>query len=69
MSDIRISLNQSIQIMAAEIDAVLDRGLHGFWLYGSVVLDDFRPGWSDIVFFALANGPSREEQAKLLLTL
>ena len=55
--------------MAAEIDAVLDHWLHGFWLYGSVVLGDYRPGWSDISFIALANGPIREEQAKLLLTL
>ena len=55
--------------MAEQISAVLARPLYGFWLYGSVVLDDFRIGWSDIDCIAITEDPITEEQAKALVTL
>ena len=64
-----MNTDRSISRMAREINARLDHGLHSFWLYGSVVLNDFRPGWSDIDFIAFADGPIREDQAEAILTL
>lgn len=43
--------------------------LQGFWLYGSVVLGDFHPGWSDIDFIAFTDGPIGQKQADRLVTL
>lgn len=40
-----------------------------FYLYGSVVLDDYRPGWSDIDFLCLAPSPVSEIAAEKLVTL
>ena len=62
-------LNESIRRMASEITGILEQRLHSFWLYGSVVLDDFRLGWSDIDFIALSDGPIAESQADQLLML
>ena len=50
-------MKDAIRRMIEEIDAALDHGLHSLWLYGSVVLDDFRLGWSDIDFIAFAADP------------
>ena len=55
--------------MAEEIVSAADGNVYGIWLYGSAVLDDFRPGWSDIDFVALTGGPVPESQAEQLLTL
>lgn len=60
-------LQRSIQTMAQEISSVLP--LHSFWLYGSVVLDDFHLGWSDIDFIAFTDDPIEPEQAERLLLL
>lgn len=62
-------MEDAIRRMTEEIDGALDHGLHSLWLYGSVVLDDFRLGWSDIDFIAFAAGPITEDQARRLLTL
>lgn len=59
----------SIEKMINEIVSILDGGVYGIWLYGSVVMDDFRPGWSDIDFVALTDGPVSESQAEKLLRL
>ena len=63
------ALRRSAETMAEQISAVLARPLCGFWLYGSVVLDDFRIGWSDIDCIAITEDPITEEQAKALVTL
>ena len=60
-------LQRSIDNMAIEISSVLP--LHSFWLYGSIVLDDFRPGWSDIDFIAFTKEPIEAEQADRLLLM
>ena len=52
-----------------EIVTIMDGNVYGVWLYGSVVLDDFRLGWSDIDFVALTDRPISESQAAQLLTL
>ena len=62
-------MKDAIRRMIEEIDAALDHGLHSLWLYGSVVLDDFRLGWSDIDFIAFAAELITEDQAQKLLTL
>ena len=52
-----------------EIVTIMDGNVYGVWLYGSVVLNDFRLGWSDIDFVALTDRPISESQAMQLLTL
>lgn len=60
---------ESIARMTEEIAAVMEDRVHSVWLYGSVVLNDFRLGWSDIDFIALTNGALSDSQARRLLTL
>ena len=62
-------ISSAIARMTGEIVSVLDGDVYGVWLYGSVVMDDFRPGWSDIDFVALARGTLSESQAERLLML
>ena len=62
-------MDEAIRRMTEEIDTALEHGLHSLWLYGSVALDDFRLGWSDIDFIAFAKGPISETKAQRLLTL
>lgn len=62
-------MQKAMEIMAREIAACLDGGLHSLWIYGSAVLDDYRPGWSDIDMLALAEKPLSEAQAGRLLDL
>ena len=64
-----LNLNQSIERMTGRLCDVLEQKVHSIWLYGSVVLDDFRPGWSDIDMLVLAGGPVTEEQARQLVGL
>lgn len=59
----------AITKMTNRIISILGGNVYGIWLYGSVVLDDFRLGWSDIDFVALTDGPISESQAMQLLTL
>ena len=62
-------MKNAIDAMVNEIVRITDGDVYGVWLYGSVVMDDFRPGWSDIDFVALTGGPVSESQAEQLLTL
>ena len=62
-------MNESIARMTDRIVTNLDQGVHSVWLYGSVVLDDFRPGWSDIDILVLTERQITEEQAQALLIL
>ena len=55
--------------MINELSSILEGRVYGAWLYGSIVLDDFRLGWSDIDFVLLANEPISENQAEKLLML
>ena len=62
-------MKNSIQTMAAAVDEACGHGLHSLWLYGSVVLNDFRLGWSDIDMIALTKEPIMETRADSLLML
>ncbi len=55
--------------MLNEISSRADGRVYGAWLYGSTAMGDFRPGWSDIDFVALVDGPISENQAESLLML
>ncbi len=55
--------------MAHEIVRILDGDVHSIWLYGSVVLEDFRPGWSDIDILVLTKRRVTDKQAQALLML
>lgn len=62
-------MRKAIQTMICEADNILEGGLSSVWLYGSVVMGDFRPGWSDIDFIAMTKGPISPAQAGQLLQL
>lgn len=62
-------MKNAVNSMANEIVRIMAGDVYGIWLYGSVVMDDFRPGWSDIDFVALTNGPVSESQAEQLVTV
>ena len=62
-------MKNAIDAMVNEIVRIMDGDVYGIWLYGSVVMDDFRPGWSDIDFVALTRGETSETRAEQLLTL
>ncbi len=60
---------QSIHTMAGRIAGILGDNLLSVVLYGSIPLDDFRPGWSDIDLVVFTRGSIAPEQAAELLTL
>lgn len=62
-------MDRSIRRMTERIAAVLGEDVHSIWLYGSVVLDDFKPGWSDIDLLVLSGRPVEEPEARQLLGL
>ena len=62
-------LRTAVGILTGEMRGILREKLHSVWLYGSVVMDDFRPGWSDIDFIALTGSPPTAAEAEQLLPL
>lgn len=62
-------MESSIGTMVRRMAELTDGDLYGVWLYGSVVLDDFRLGWSDIDFIALTGSPLDQGKAERLLGL
>ncbi|MCR5086557.1 MAG: nucleotidyltransferase domain-containing protein [Lachnospiraceae bacterium] len=64
-----MSLEQAVSAMTDEIVAILRGNVYGIWLYGSVVMDDFRLGWSDIDFVALTDSEISVDQADRLVML
>ena len=64
-----VQIIRSIAKMAEKLNGILDDGVHSIWLYGSVVMDDFRLGWSDIDLLVLADNPVTENQARKLVEL
>lgn len=69
MCDETEKLTEAMQNTVREIVSVLNGRVHSIWLYGSLVLDDFRPGWSDIDLIAFAEDPITETQAMRLVPL
>ncbi len=62
-------LRHAVSRVTDRIAAATGGKIYGAWLYGSVVLDDFRPGWSDIDLIVLTDGPVSGQQAEEILTL
>lgn len=62
-------LNEAIQIMTNEIVTVLADNKPTIYLFGSVALDDFQLGWSDIDILVLTERKIAEQQAETLVGL
>lgn len=62
-------MNASIRLMTAAIADILRDSEPSIYLYGSVTMDDFRPGWSDIDLLVLTRAPITQEQAEALVSL
>ncbi len=68
-----ICMKQAIQVMTREILRILDGQEPSLYLFGSVTMDDFHLGWSDIDFLCLTkqsiSPAQREELVPLRQTL
>lgn len=62
-------MTESIDRMVFEIAEILNQQIYSAWLYGSVVMNDFRLGWSDIDLIVFSNSPITDIQAEKLLML
>ena len=62
-------MKQAIERMTARISSILADCEPSIYLYGSVVMDDFRLGWSDIDLLVLTQREMTQQQAAELLTL
>jgi len=62
-------LTQAISVMTGRIAAILAENVRSILLYGSIPLDDFRPGWSDIDLMVLTRKSISPAQANELVTL
>ena len=62
-------MEKAIQTMAEAVQAILHEKMLAFYLFGSLVLHDFKPGWSDVDFLCLTDGQLTGKQAEDLLTL
>lgn len=62
-------LHQAIRTMTERLITILAPQQPSIYLYGSVPLADFRPGWSDIDLLVLTETPITETQAKTLVDL
>lgn len=62
-------MQQSIEIMKNHIIEILADNKPSLYLFGSVVLDDFKLGWSDIDLLCLTQTPITEDQADELVEL
>ncbi|MDR2753013.1 MAG: DUF4111 domain-containing protein [Oscillospiraceae bacterium] len=64
-----MSVKKSINIMVAEISDILADHSPSIYLYGSVALDDFKLGWSDIDILVLTKRNFCADQAETLVGL
>lgn len=62
-------MERVLERMAEALAGSLGGGMTALYLYGSVTMDDFRPGWSDIDVLCLTEAPLSEAQALPLVTL
>ncbi len=63
------TLEFTINKMTERIAGILDKNAPSIYLYGSVTLNDFKPGWSDIDVLVLTEGKISEEEAGSLVNL
>ena len=64
-----MTLNEAIQIMTNKIVSILADNKPTIYLFGSVALDDFKLGWSDIDMLVLTESEITEQQADGLVEL
>jgi predicted nucleotidyltransferase len=62
-------MKESIQVMKQEICSILSKNQPSIYLFGSITLDDFKLGWSDIDILCLTKTPINQEQAEKLVNL
>ena len=62
-------MKQAIQVMTREILQILDGQEPSLYLFGSVTMDDFHLGWSDIDFLCLTKRPISPAQREKLVPL
>lgn len=62
-------MNRSIDVMAKSISAILGDNIVCIYLYGSVVMDDFKLGWSDIDILCLTKEAISDYEAEQLVVL
>ena len=62
------TVGQALETLQSQLSRILGIGF-SLYLYGSVPLGDFRPGWSDIDLLCVAPGELSEKQAEGLLNL
>lgn len=62
-------MEQSIEIMKNSIVNILSNNKPSIYLYGSIVLEDFRTGWSDIDILCLTEIKISDTQGRQLLNL
>lgn len=62
-------VERAVQAMAGRIAEILEDRAPSIYIYGSLALHDFRPGWSDIDILALTQKKLTEGQARQLVRL
>lgn len=62
-------LKKSIDIMTSSIVSILESNQPSIYIFGSVALDDFKLGWSDIDILCLTQTPITDEQMNELVSL
>lgn len=62
-------MESSISIMAQRLSSILSNNSPSIYLFGSVILDDFQFGWSDIDILCLTEKPLTKTQADELVIL
>lgn len=65
----RKTIEDSVAIMANRIAEVLSTKKPAIYLFGSMILDDFRLGWSDIDILCLTEQPIAQQEAQVLVPL
>lgn len=66
---IGVTMENSIQIMTQRLSNILSNNKPSIYLYGSVVLDDFKFGWSDIDIMCFTEEAINQTQAEELVML
>jgi hypothetical protein len=62
-------MQQALEKMKDSLYSILGSNLLSVYLYGSVVLDDFKLGWSDIDLLCFTQHTVTKKQAEMLLPL
>ena len=69
MQPVNVEIQNACQILVTALGSLLSGNPFSLYLYGSAVLDDFRPGWSDIDILCLTEQPLDEQAAQSLVYL